>query len=615
MSEGGPVVTLDGGSLSIEQLHRIATDPASRVACADSAMQQVDRCEAHLRAICEEYLRRVEKLEQTKEPADRERQTAELQQYRIYGVTTGFGEFKNRAIGARDLKLLQQNLLLSHATGVGDNVDPDDPRNFFPADVVRAALALRLNTFLKGRSAVRRIVVDRIVGLLNEGIVPLVPTRGSVGSSGDLCPLAHLFCCLLGRGRFYQVRSTADVTRPRIAAQSCERLPAELRLEELSYKEGIALTNGAAFSTAMLALAVHRAENLALTADIVLAMTLEAVMGRSRAFDGKVHQARGMQGQIDCAANVLTLVGRDPKGHPGALVDQTEDVQDPYSVRCAPAVHGACRDAIALARKTTEIEINAATDNPLFFPGEGDACDKLGSPANRDYEAYSACNFHGEPLALAADFLTIALAEFANISERRTQMLLDSHHNRGLPGNLVPNAGLNSGFMIAQYCAAGLVSENKVLAHPASVDSIPTSANVEDHVAMATHAARKLGTVLGNVEAVLAIELLVAAAALEWRVVVRETGQAPVGADHFRSRVEGRAAEIAKSLGPGPRAAYLHLRSNPIAGRRVGPLWADAELHEDIRRARETIVDGSLVAAVKQAIAGGLRGIRRINYT
>jgi histidine ammonia-lyase len=595
-------LTLDGSSLSIADLARIARDPRVEVKLDGAALAAVQRGWQQILAIVEEY---------------RAAWNAGRNAPGVYGVTTGFGEFKKQRITPDALERVQRNLLLSHAVGAGDNADADDPANYFPAEIVRATLALRVNTFLKGHSGVRAELVECVRRMLNAGIVPLVPTRGSLGSSGDLCPLAHLFCVLLGEGRYYVVRSTDDMRAgPRELRDARGRLARDLGYDELpvpKYKEGIALSNGATFSAAILALAVHDAERLASTCDIAAAMTLEAVCGRTRALDPKIHAARGMTGQIDSAANLRMLVAGS------RLVDRADDVQDAYSVRCAPQVHGAARDAIAYAKMVVEREINAATDNPLFFPDSGPPWDVEQFFANRpesfgDAHAYSAGNFHGEPLALAADALAIALAELANISERRTQLLLDQNHNRGLPANLIARRGLNSGLMIAQYTAAGLVSENKVLAHPASVDSIPASANSEDHNSMATIAARKLRAVLANAQAVLAIELLVGAQAIEWRVGMnidpnrpaeggRATGSAAADEQAgFAAAVSPTGRQrIAAELGRGTRTAYLAVR------RAAEPLLADRVLEPDVRGVRRLIETGEFPRCVCAAIPGGLR--------
>jgi len=355
-----------------------------------------------------------------------------------------------------------------------------------------------------------------------------------------------------------------------------------------TFKEGLALVNGVNFSAAMLALGVHDAERLADAADAAAAMTLEAMCGCTRALDAKVHEARGQDGQIHSAERMRAQV------EGSRLVERYGAVQDPYSVRCAPQVHGASRQAIAYARKIAECEINATTDNPLFFPDGGEPFDHRfrdnWPQSNRGDQrlAYSAGNFHGQPIALAADFLGIALAELANISERRTQLLLDGTMNRGLPPNLTTRPGVNSGLMIAQYTAASLVSENKVLAHPASVDSIPTGANAEDHVSMSTHAARKMRTILFNAQSVLAIELLVAAQALDWRVAML----GGVAGAHSIEEAELQAAGFEQAVRDNGTAAHLGRGSAELYRRIraiVGPLLADRPLHDDIRHLRALV--------------------------
>jgi histidine ammonia-lyase len=453
-------VTLDGESLTIEQLVAIARDGA-QVRRDAGANQRVARSEAVIAKIVESYRQAWEAGKAA--PSE-------------YGVTTGFGEFKDKPIAPDDLEQLQRNVLLSHSVGVGNNSDQDDLSNYFDAEVVRAALATRLNAFLKGHSGVRRRLVDVVEAMLNKGVIPLVPLRGSVGASGDLCPLSHLFVVLLGVGRFY-VAERRQAGLP--VLHEAIKLPSLLgfNAEEVkpSFKEGLALVNGANFSAAMLALGVHDAERLVNSADGAASLTMEALCGCTRALDAKVHEERGHPGQIESARRMRHLL------EASTLVERAGAVQDAYSLRCAPQVHGASRDAIRYVRTVAEHEINAATDNPLFFPDTEEPFD-LRFRANWPewYHgdrrlAYSAGNFHGQPLALAADFLTIAIAELANISERRTQLMLDGNHNRGLPQNLTTRPGVNSGLMIAQYTSASIVSENKVLSHPASVDSIPTS--------------------------------------------------------------------------------------------------------------------------------------------
>lgn len=595
-------IVLDGDSLAIEDLVRVARDPRVRVEIADEALARLHSSRDQIERLVAKYKEDFEKLGRGEE----------AHPVLEYGVTTGFGEFKNIAVAPADLLQLQRNILLSHSVGVGETADELHPSNFFDPEVVRAALVIRLNAFLKGHSGVCPELAQAVQAMINRGIIPLVPIRGSVGSSGDLCPLSHTFVILLGEGRWFLVREPADLGfKPRDLHSGLEQLAGDLGMDvpQPSYKEGLALTNGATYSAALLALAVHDAESTAHVADVACALSLEAVCGCARAFDPRVHKARGHAGQIDCAANIRALL----KG--SKLIEKAGAVQDVYSLRCAPAVHGAARDSIAHARTAVEAEINAATDNPLFFP------DDEAAPWDHEFRdnwpegysgeqriSYSAGNFHGEPVGVAADCLAIGLAELADISERRTQMLLDANHNRNLPSNLVPHRGVSSGYMIAQYTAAGVVSENKVLTHPASVDSIPTSANSEDHNAMATIACRKLRTVLRNVQAVLAIELLVAAQAVDWRVGMDRDPRTKPLDDHDSEKsafeVWKRAEEeaqkfaqetspekrsaIASHLGEGTRRAYLRIREI------VPPLLADRVLEREVRAVRVEIENGLL---------------------
>ena len=582
MSQAASPVTLNGSSLTLADLVRVARDPAVRVACDRAALERVARGRARIDAAVDKYRFEYNVWRSAPETAPKPALT--------YGVTTGFGLFKHIPIAPEDLEETQRRLLLSHAAGVGDTTDVDDPANYFPAEVVRAAILLRINAFLKGCSGVRVELVETVLAMLNGGVVPLVPTRGSLGASGDLCPLSHCFATLLGEGRFYTVADAASVRaaprgiRPATDLAAClGRTPAKP-----TYKEGLALINGTNFSTAILALAAHDAAALADTADTGAALALEAVCGRTRALDPRVHELRGHPGQIASAARMRDLLAGS------GLVDRAEEVQDVYSLRCAPQVHGASRDALAYATAVVTRELNAATDNPLFFP-------------DGDTDAFSAGNFHGQPIALAADTLAIAVAELASISERRTQMLLDRHHNRHLPANLVARRGVNSGYMIAQYTAAALVSENKVLAHPASVDSIPSSANSEDHVSMSLTAARKLRTILGHAQAVLAIEMLVGAQAVEWRVgmdvdpnapapVVNTAKAAAAEVVAFTAATDAIGhARIAAKLGAGTRAAYEAVR------RLVPTMVEDRPLDGDIRLIRRAVESGEFNAAIDAA--------------
>jgi len=448
----------------------------------------------------------------------------------IYGVTTGFGNFKSRPLDSGEAAAqMQKNVLRSHATGVGPPM---------PTEAVRAMMLLRLRTFVEGYSGLRPAIVEFLLELINRRIHPWVPQQGSVGSSGDLCPLAHLSLALIGEGLAWfddqagpagygwtggssKNRDVWDIRLDRRPAPKPMREVlaaaglASKVFDRLAPKEGIALTNGTSASTAIAALAVYDASMLYAAANLAASLTLQAMKGSTRAFDPKVHALRRHAGQAHAAQQILSFAAGSE------LLNRAADVQDAYSLRCAPAVHGAALAAMEHAWLTVEHEINAITDNPLFLDSaaHGPPCDGYAAGL---WDVYAAGNFHGEPIGLACDYLGIAVAELANVSERRIQSLLDEHHNRGLPSNLWPDratAGLNSGLMICQYAAAGLVSENKVLAHPASVDSIPTSSNAEDHVAMATISSRHAAQINENARNVLAVEWLVALQALDIRLL------------------------------------------------------------------------------------------------
>jgi len=403
----------------------------------------------------------------------------------VYGVNTGFGNLSNVRIARQDLETLQERLVLSHAAGAGAPL---------PVEAVRGMLLLRANTLARGHSGVRDLLIDRLLEMLDAGVYPVVPSRGSVGASGDLAPLAHLALPLIGRG---QAELGGEVLA---AAEALRR--AGLEPLRLAAREGLGLINGTQAMTALLALSTLEARRWVRAADLVGALSTDALRGTDAAFDPRIHAARGQAGQVVSAANLAALM-RGSKIRDSHRVDDVR-VQDPYSIRCMPQVHGAIRDVLADVEAKLAIELNAATDNPLVFAaaeeGEG--------------ETVSGGNFHGQPMALAADFLAIALAELGAISERRTEKLTNDAFS-GLPPFLVENAGLNSGFMMAQVTAAALVSENKTLAHPASVDSIPTSADKEDHVSMGMWAALKLRQVSANLRSVLAIELLAAAQGID----------------------------------------------------------------------------------------------------
>jgi histidine ammonia-lyase len=398
----------------------------------------------------------------------------------VYGVTTGFGALSDVIIPTDETRLLQQNVLMSHAVGVG---------NLLSEETVRAMMALRVKDLARGHSGIRLETVRVLVELLNRRIVPVIPEKGSVGASGDLAPLAHLSLVLIGLGEaFYQgVRMSGAE-----ALRRCGLEPLQLEAAE-----GLALVNGTQMTTAIGGLAVHDAVELSKMADIAAAMSLEVLLGSRTEFDPRIQQVRPHPGQAAAADNMRRITADSE------IVSSHKDcarIQDAYTLRCSPQVHGASKDAIAYARRVLETEVNSSTNNPLIFA--------------ESEEFLLGGNFHGQPVGLALDFLCIAVAELANISERRIERLVNPQLS-GLPAFLVSEGGLNSGFMIAQYTAASLVSENKMLSHPASVDSIPTSANKEDHVPMSPIAARKCREVVKNAEHVLAIELLCGAQALD----------------------------------------------------------------------------------------------------
>lgn len=427
-----------------------------------------------------------------------------------YGVNTGFGALKSVRIDASDVAALQENLLRSHAVGVGA---------LLPETLSRTMLRLKIYALGLGFSGVSVPVFERLLEMERLGLTPVVPSRGSLGASGDLAPLAHLALPLLGEGQLW------DDGRPAPAADVLARHG--LGPVPLGAKDGLALINGTQFMAAHAASVCQKAQNLVAVADLVAAMSLDALRGSLAPFDARVHAVRPHPGHGTVAANVRRLMDGSEilPSHAGC-----NRVQDPYSLRCVPQVHGASRDALAYVSQTVETEVNSVTDNPLVFAGDG------GAPV-----LISAGNFHGQPLALAMDMAAIALAELANIAERRTYLLVDGFDE--LPPFLVPGSGLLSGFMIVQYAAAALVSENKTLCHPASVDSIPSSKGQEDHVSMGAWGAIKALQVAENVERVLAMELLCAAQALDYRRPLR-SGRA-VEAAHalVRSRVPFRTAD------------------------------------------------------------------------
>ncbi len=451
----------------------------------------------------------------------------------VYGITTGFGKFSDVSISSDECKLLQKNLIITHAVGAGEP---------FATEVVRGMMLLRVNNLVKGFSGVYLSTVETLVAMLNKGVTPVVPQKGSLGASGDLAPLSHMVLPMLGLGE-------AEYGGKRMAGGEAMAL-AGISTVELVAKEGLALINGTQAMTSVGALALYDGIQSMKLADIAAALCFEANQGILDALDPRVHSIRAHTGQNVTAANLRRLLGGS-----GNVTRQGEiRVQDAYSLRCVPQVHGASRDALNYIKSKVEIEMNSVTDNPIILQ-EAD-------------EAISAGNFHGQPMALPFDFLGIALSEIANISERRIERLVNPNLG-GFPAFLVEKGGLNSGFMIVQYSAAALVSENKVLAHPASVDSIPSSAGQEDHVSMGTIAARKAGEIQKNVRRVLAMELMCACQAIDLR-------------------------HGSENLGKGTLPAYAAIRS--VCER----LDDDRPLYEDINRCEEIL--NKLLADVETTI-------------
>ncbi len=504
-------IDLTGHDLTIDQVEAVAFARAD-VSLSETALAQI----AASRALIERVV---------------------AERIPTYGVNTGFGRFVDVHIEPEQVTQLQLNLLRSHACGVGDP---------FPVEVVRAAMLLRANALAKGTSGVRQETVQLLLDLLEAGVTPVVPSRGSLGASGDLAPLAHLALVLVGEG---EARVGDQVLPGGEALQA-----AGLQPLELGAKEGLALINGTQFMAAIGALVLCRARRLVKLADLAAAQTIEAVRGSRTPFAPELQALRPHPGQVASAANLYRLLD---DSQIVASHRWCGRVQDAYSLRCSPQVHGAVRDAMAYAEPTIGIEINAATDNPLVLAEQ--------------QEVMSNGNFHGEPVAFVLDMLKIALAELASISERRTERMLNPTMSEGQPAFLTRDGGLNSGFMIAQYVAASLVSENKVLAHPASVDSIPTSAGQEDHVSMGATAAVHLWQVCANVERVLAVELMCGAQGLDYLQPLR----------------------------PGPAVGALR-----TAVREISPhLDRDRSLSAEIELVAAHIRDGSLIGAVEEGSA------------
>lgn len=501
-------VVLDGRSLELEGLVAVARRGA-RVEVAPRAMEAMERSRALAERIAAE--KRV-----------------------AYGITTGFGDFQKVAVPEEMSNELSTNLILSHCTGTGDP---------YPEDVVRGMMLLRANALCAGLSGVRPLLVQMLARMLDEGVTPVVPQKGSLGASGDLAPLAHMTLPMLGRGRAVWRGQTMS------GAEAMSRAGIET-LPTLLCKEGLGMTNGTCAMASVGGLALWDALEAAQLADVVASMTFEALCGQRSAFDPRIHEARGQKGQIAVARDMLRLT------EGSEILDraQGDRVQDAYALRCIPQWHGAVRDALAWVREKVEIELDAVTDNPLLFP--------------EDEAVISGGNFHGEPLAIPFDTLGIACSEIASISERRIERMVNASLSNGLTPFLTSEPGVCSGFMIVQYAAASIVSENKVLAHPASVDSIPSSANQEDVVSMGTTAARKAAAIVQNALSVLAYELLTACRALDVR---RELGTHGTG------------------LTPMHEALHAHVRS------RVPSYDVDREIWPDIEAAQEMVRSGELL--------------------
>ena len=456
----------------------------------------------------------------------------------VYGITTGFGEFSKVSISKEQAGELQRNLIISHSCGVGDH---------FSEEVVRAIMVLRVNALSKGFSGIRLETINGLVEMLNKGVHPAIPEKGSLGASGALAPLSHMVLPLIGEGEaYYQGKLMNGAEAMKAAGITPVRLTS---------KEGLALINGTQVMTAVGLLTAYDAMNLSKLCDISASLTIEALNGITDAFMPELHEVRPHAGQITTAKNLLRILeGSERTTHQGEL-----RVQDAYSLRCLPQILGASKDAIQFVLDKVAIEINAVTDNPIILV---------------DKEmAVSGGNFHGQPMALPFDFLGIAIAELANIAERRIERLVNPALSNGLPAFLTEQGGLHSGFMIAQYAAAALVSENKVLAHPASVDSIPSSANQEDHVSMGTIAARKAKEILFNASQVIAIELFAATQGID-----------------LNSKDKG------KKLGKGTKIAYDLVREV------IPVVKEDRVMYPDFKKAAALIQNNSIVESVENTV-------------
>lgn len=507
---------LDGHSLTIDQVISVAYDSIVKIQLSESAKPQIQKAADAVKAFVDN-------------------------KSIVYGITTGFGAFKDRIISPEHVNCLQQNILVSHAVGVGDKLD---------LPTTKAMIVIRANTLTQGYSGIRLETLEFLINLLNLGIIPVIPEKGSLGASGDLAQLAHMSLPLIGLGEVI----VNDIQMP-----ACDALELfNLSPISLCAKEGLALTNGTAFMTALGLLTCDAAEKLITTANVTAALTLEALNGTPIAFDPKIHQLRPHRGQLAIARQLRSLLsdseltrGEDPL-----------NVQDAYTLRCIPQVHGAILDALTHTKEVLETELNAVTDNPLIFFD------------NKDHPLIlSGGNFHGEPLALVLDYLKIAMTDLGNISERRTAKLVDESNNQYLlPAFLTQEGGLNSGFMLLQYTAAALASENKVLAHPSSADSLPSSGSVEDHVSMGANAALHARQVICNVQKIIAIELMCAAQAVDFRL---------------------KKSQSCK-LGKGTKLAYELVRQH------IPFIQKDCLLHSYIEQAIDLVTSGRVAEAVNE---------------
>ncbi len=446
-------ITIDGTKLDIDKVYAVATNEKIKVSLSSKA-----------RKLCKKNRQTVEKMLKKGVP--------------LYGINTGFGDLAHVSIDSKDLERLQNNLIRSHAVGVGAP---------FPKEIVRAALLLRANTLARGVSGIRPRLIDALLDLLNNDIIPVIPEKGSLGASGDLAPLAHLSLVLMGEGKAFVGK--------RLMSGASALKKAKLEKLQLQAKEGLALINGTPVMSAIGAICLVKARNLLRSASTIAALSIEALRGTDAAFDERIHRYRPHPGQIEVARHLRQTLKNSPIGKSHS---KCQKVQDAYSLRCTPQVLGASIDAWTHTRKVIETELNSVTDNPLVF----------------DDGILSGGNFHGEPVGLVLDYLSMAMAEVGSISERRCFRLLTTSLS-DLPAFLMEESGVNSGYMICQYTAAALVSENKILCHPATVDSIPSSADQEDHVSMATTASRKTLAIIDNLTHILAIEYLTAVQALD----------------------------------------------------------------------------------------------------